>query len=128
MSESADIDRSNHLVVWKPVRPDFAISNLSGPPRGHSTYRETKFEVISRISLGQKDFDAFADIGLFGTGQSVRVEAADQVVDTAMPVTIDQRTGETLPDVPVNALGQLVGALTFTYLRYVVRRICDSGD
>lgn len=130
MSASAPaIDRTHHRVTWKPTRPDLTITTLHGTSTSRG-YHETDYEVISRFPLGAQEFKHLDACGLLGIGQAYTPGPVETIVDSVPAVTIDQRTGEVLPDVaPVNWQGQAITTKhDYTYYRYVVRRICDSGD
>ncbi len=119
----------NHDVVWLPTRPEFAIRLLKSTSTNRG-YHESYFEVISRQNLDDADFEALSGMNLLGTGQAYSVDSTETIRDIVPPVTVDRRTGGALPDVsPVNWCGNLIDKMTtYEYHRYVVRRICDSGD
>lgn len=123
------IDRANHQVTWLPTRPEFAIRVIaSGTP--FSCYHVTDYEVVSKVTLDPDDFTRLDACGLLGSGQSYHVKSYELITDSVPPVTVDRRTGQALPDVPpVNHFGDLITqAHDYAYHRYVVERVCDSGD
>ena len=119
----------NHQVTWKPTRPELTITYM----RGTSTqrgYHESWFEVESLHPLDAKDFARLDESRLIGIRQAYNVESTETLTDTVPPVTIDARTGLVLDVPPMSWDGKQVFTNTheYTYQRYVVKRICDSGD
>lgn len=120
----------NHQVCWQPTRPDFSIRSVRSITSSNC-YHESWYEVISRRPLDADDFKALDSCGLLGMGQAFYVEGEpDTITDSVPPVTVDRRTGKVLPDIPpIGYNGEAITRTTdYTYLRYTVKRICDSGD
>jgi hypothetical protein len=119
---------SNHQVTWKPTRPEFTITFIRGTSTNRG-YHESWFEVISRNPLDIDDWKRLDECGLIGMGQAYDVESVSTITDTVQPVTIDRRTGKAL-DVPCLSWSgkPITETHDYTYHRYVVKRICDSGD
>ncbi len=119
----------NHQVVWFPPRPHFVIKLVSSTSTNRG-YHESFYEVVSLNALSDEDMAALDKINLIGFGQAYSVEQHEIIKDVARPVTIDRRTGLTLPDVPPRGWGgqPITRTQEYQYHRYVARRICDSGD
>lgn len=118
----------NHRVQWRPTRPDFSIAYMRGTSTNRG-YHETWFEVVSRTSLDADDFKRLDACRLLGMGQAYNVESDNIFTDKVPPVMVDERTGLVLDLPPVNWQGEPITNKTeYVYHRYVVKRICDSGD
>lgn len=119
----------NHQVVFRPTRPDFSITFLSGTSTNRG-YHESYYEVIGRRELKPEDFARLDACGLLGMGQCYGVFKSDTFTEEVQPSVVDRLTGLALPDAkPVAWNGEpFVGKTSYTYYRYQVRRICDSGD
>lgn len=118
----------NHQVVWRPTRPTFTITAVGSTSR--NCYHESLFEVVSRIEMDKDDFERLDECGLLGFGQDYYLQSSDQFTETVGPVVVDARTGVLIPDAqPWSAIGTLLtNTHDFTFYRYIVKRICDSGD
>jgi hypothetical protein len=116
-------------VAWIPTRPDLVIRTIGGGTT-RRCYSETMYEVVSRHALTPDDFVRLDACRLLGLGQAYDVVTSEVFTEDAPPITIDRRTGAALPDVaPVSWDGKPVTqSHPYEYHRYVVRRICDSGD
>ena len=122
-------DTQNHSVVYKAVRPELTITYL----RGTSTqrgYHESWYEVIARHPLDEGDLKRLDECGVLGMGQDFWLEKTETITDTVPAVTVDKRTGEVLPDVPPVAYNgaPITNTVEYTYQKYTIKRICDSGD
>lgn len=118
----------NHQAVWRPTRPAFTITLLNATSR--NCYHESLFEVVSRIEMDKDDFERLDDCGLLGSGQAYYIQSSDQLTETVGPVVVDARTGALIPDAqPWSAIGTLLtNTHDFTFYRYTIKRVCDSGD
>lgn len=140
----------NHQVMWRPTRPDLTVTFL----RSTSPYRcysESFYEVISRKPIGDAGMRFLDALGLLGIGQVYDVVTTEKIVDKVPPVVVDKRTGEVVEcdcgggpqgeglvsvphaagcaGVPVDYQGRgIYNTHEYEYTRYVVRRVCDSGD
>ena len=117
---------------FKPTRPLFAISILTGSstPRG---YHETYFEIVSQTMLYEADFKKLDELNLLGIGQAYYVlpqpVESRTIVDKVPAVMVDEITGQVVPGPAVLDNGlPITGTHDYTYHRYIVKRICDSGD
>lgn len=118
----------NHRVIWKPVRPDFAITCMRSTSTSRG-YHESWYEVVSRRPLDMDDFARLDECGLLGMGQCYSIELTEVIKDSVPPVTIDKRTGAVVDVPPVNHRGEsIVNNVQYAYQRTIVKRICDSGD
>jgi len=118
----------NHQVQWRPTRPEFAIrcTRSTSTSRG---YHESWHEIVSRRTLDGDDLDRLDACGLLGFGQCYALEKSDTVTDAVPPVTIYKPTGAVLDVPPVNWAGEpITNSVEYTYHRYLIKRICDSGD
>ena len=119
---------TDHQVVFKPTRPELTISCLRGTSTSRG-YHETWYEVISRNALSADDLKRLDECGLLGFGQAFDLEKTETITDTVGPVTTDRRTGNTLDVPPVTYDGQpITNTVNYDYHRYMIKRICDSGD
>lgn len=118
----------NHQVVWLPARPDFSIRTVKST--SHNCYHETTYEVMSRAELDAADIKRLDECGLLGIGQAYYLKKSEVVTDVVNPVTVDRRTDAVLADVPpVNFQGDpFTHTYEYTYNRYEILRVCDSGD
>ena len=119
----------NHQVTWPQMRPDLSIRTIRGTSTNRG-YHETWFEVVSDRKLDDADIDALAEIGFFSIGQAYGVMKSEKFTETVQPATVDRHTGEVLPDVPPMSWDgkPFTHTSDHEYYRYIVRRICDSGD
>lgn len=118
----------NHRVVWQPTRPELTIRHLRGTSTNRG-YHEDWYEIISRFPLSADDLKHLDACRLLGSGQAYHLQSTETITDTVPPVTVDQRTGETVDVPPVNWYGTpIINSTTYDYCRYVVKRVCDSGD
>ena len=124
---------TKHQVTWLRTRPDLTIRFLRGTSR--NCYHQSWFEVISARVLNTDDIARLDACGLLGMGQGYDLESTETIIDTVQPVTLDMRTGQPAKDdagqdVPPRGYDDQPFTRTtdYTYQRYVVRRICDSGD
>lgn len=104
------------------------IQVLHGKGSRANCYSETYYEVVSSRQI--TDFQPLDALGLLGIGQAYDVVKTEEFTDNVPPVTIDKRTGEVVDIVPRNGYSgePITGTYEYRYWRYVVRRICDSGD
>ena len=118
----------NHQIVYKPTRPEFAIVILRGTSTNRG-YHETFFEVISRHAIDKSGWKCLDACGLIGIGQAYEVMVPETITDQVPPALVDRRTGETVPGPVLDWQNRLVTkTVEYDYRRYVVKRICDSGD
>lgn len=117
-------------VTWRQTRPDLVIQQLYGRGTYRNCYSETYYEVVSSCELDAADWKRLDEIGLLGMGQAYSVVKSETFTDEVPAIMIDTRTGEVTDVPPRNAYsGELVtGTYSYSYYRYTVRRICDSGD
>lgn len=121
-------DTRNHRVLWKPTRPEFTI-NLIRSVTSRSCYHESWYELISFHALDAEDLKRLDQCGLIGMGQAFYLEKTETIIDSVPPITIDERTDEVIDVPPVAYNGQpITNMVDYTYHKYTVRRICDSGD
>lgn len=120
---------TNHRVIWEPTRPDLTIKVLTSTSTNRG-YHETLFEVVSRHELNDEKLAHLDAAGLLGFGQCYSVRRHETLTESAPPVTVDQRTGQVLADVPpMSHFGTpITDTHDYLYHRYEVLRICDSGD
>lgn len=121
--------RSETNVTWLPTRPNFAIRYVSGTSTSRG-YHESYYEVVSHQELDADDFRRLSECGLLGIGQAYDVCKSETFEEDAPPVTVDRWTGQVLPDVPPTSWDgkPITKWQSYTWHRYEVRRICDSGD
>jgi hypothetical protein len=119
----------DHNVMWLPTRPEFTIRLVSSTNTNRG-YHESHYEVVSRFAVSADDFKRLDECGLLGSGQSYYVLSESTFDDSVPPVVVDKRTGKVVPDAPiVNWTGEpITNNIAYEYHKYVVRRICDSGD
>lgn len=118
----------NTSIVWKPTRPELTIQVLRSTSTNRG-YHEAWYEVTSRQALTAEDFVRLDECGLLGIGQCYNVESEAQLTDNVPAVVVDDRTGAPTGEVPCRPDGTLIDATSaYSYTRYVVKRICDSGD
>lgn len=120
----------NHTVQWRTNRPDFEIRVTHGFSTSRG-YHETFYEVVNHFrQLDKEDFEHLSQTGLLGSGQAYDVRLVETIVEEASPVTVDKRNGKVLVDLPpVSYIGEpITDKHPVNYFKYVVRRICDSGD
>lgn len=118
-----------HRVSWRSPRPEFSINHISSTSTSRG-YHETYFEVISCRALDQDAFKHLDEVSLLGMGQCYDVFKSETFTEECQPVTTDAYTGKVLPDVPPMTWDNkpFWQTHTYTWYRYQVRRICDSGD
>jgi hypothetical protein len=124
-------------VVYKKTRPELTIDIIRSASR--NCYHETWLEVISRRPLDAEDLARLDACGLLGMGQAYDLESSETITDSVPPVVVDKQ-GQVVacvavPHSPACAAtprhwqGEpITNTADYTYHRYVVRRICDSGD
>ena len=118
----------NHQIVYKPTRPEFTITVLRGTSTNRG-YHETYFEVISRHAIDKSGWKCLDACGLIGIGQAYDIRSTETITDQVPPVLIDRRTGEKVDGPVLDYQGNpLTKTFEYDYVRYVVLRICDSGD
>lgn len=120
----------NLTASWTPPLPDLTIKLIGGTSTNRG-YHETTFEVVSRRELTPEDFVRLDDCNLLGMGQAYSVLLKHEAfIEDALPAMIDRRTGKTVEGMaPINWNGAPITTThPYTYHRYTVRRICDSGD
>jgi hypothetical protein len=115
-------------IVYKPTRPEFTIVVLSATSTNRG-YHETNYEVISRHAIDQSGWKCLDACGLLGIGQAYSLISTETITDQVSPVLVDRRTGERVEGTPMDYQGRLITkTVEYDYRRYVVKRICDSGD
>lgn len=115
-------------VVFLPTRPQLVIQQVPGG-NSRNCYRETRYEVVSRVPLDDVAFKRLDECGLLGLGQAYYVSAPQTFEEPAPPVTVDRRTGAPTGEPPVTYKGEpITNTVNYTYHRYFVTRVCDSGD
>lgn len=115
-------------VFYFPPRPDLVIQQISGGLLSRS-YSETLYEITSRHQLDAKAIALLSQAGLLGFGQAYDIVKSEVFAEAAPPVSVDARTGKPTGAPPVAANGQpITNTYDYTYHRYTIRRICDSGD
>lgn len=93
------------------------------------SYSETLYELVSKHPIKEAHWKHLDACGLIGIGQAYSVISTDTVEAESQPTTVDRVTGEPTGAPPVAGNGEPVTKPhLYTYHRYVVRRICDSGD
>lgn len=124
---------NNHIVTWPKPRPDFVIRFLRGTSR--NCYHESFYEIVSSVPLDANDLARLDACDLLGMGQGYSLESTETLTETVQPVTIDTNTGQPALDADGNAIPPLAwnrqpftATHDYLYQRYVVKRICDSGD
>jgi hypothetical protein len=119
---------SDTHIVYKPTRPEFAISILSGTSTNRG-YHETFFEVVSRHAIDQSGWKCLDACGLLGIGQAYTLMSTETITDQVPPALVDRRTGVRVEGTPVDYQGRIITkTVEYDYRRYVIKRICDSGD
>ena len=137
----------NHQVTWLKTRPSFSITCTRSTSTNRG-YHESHYEIVSERELGSDDLKRLDDCYLLGSGQELRLLKHETFDDTVPPVVIDRRTGkrvecdckstgteatdyhaETCSTIPRSHNGEPFTKTTaYTYHRYEMLRICDSGD
>ncbi|HVJ71634.1 MAG TPA: hypothetical protein VM531_09040 [Sphingomicrobium sp.] len=119
-----------HAVRFPVQRPELTIKVIgASAPFRCVTY--TNYEIVSRVELDADDLARLDACGLLGFGQAYDLMEHGKIQDEVKPATFDKRTGAALPDVPPMNIysGEPYTRIhTYEYFRYVVRRVCDSGD
>lgn len=120
---------ANLQTVWRRSLPEFSIRHLRGTSTSRG-YHENYYEVISDRPLDADDFTRLDACDLLGMGQAYRVKDLGTFEKEEPPVAIDGSTGEVVPGaVPKNYRGEpITNTTSYTWHRYEVLRICDSGD
>ena len=114
-------------VLWLRTRPQFSIRMVQNSTPSNC-YHVTLYEVISWIEMTAEDFKRLDECGLLGMGQAYSVVESTTVTDHDPAVTVDAQWNPT-GEPPVNWQGlAITNTVEHTYFRYVVKRICDSGD
>ncbi len=117
-----------HHILYKPTRPEFSISILRGTSTNRG-YHETFYEVVSRYAIDKSGFKCLDACGLLGVGQEYNVMSTEKITDRGVPTMVDKKTGEVIPGTAVDWQGrEVISTIEYEYVRYVVKRICDSGD
>lgn len=119
----------NHAVMWPIGRPEFSITCTRSTSTNRG-YHESDWEIVSKRELDKEDFARLDDCGLLGMGQSYSVVKHEPFDEVVQPAVVDRRTGKVVEGaVPTGYNGKPYTAThTYNWQRYVVRRICDSGD
>ena len=110
--------------VFKPILPDLSIVVLRGTSTSRG-YHETYFEVVSHHPINAEGWANLDAGGFLGMGQAYSVLTTETFESSVPAVPVDSLTGERLG--PEHARTDL-SPYVYTYHRYTVRRICDSGD
>ena len=119
---------SDTKIIYKPTRPDFTITQLRSVSAFRS-YSETFYEVVSKHAIDKSGFKCLDACGLLGVGQAYNLESTEEIVDEGKPTMIDSKTGEVVPGPAIDWMGrEITKSIEYRYHRYVVKRICDSGD
>lgn len=113
-------------ILYKPTRPELQVQIVPGGV-SRMSYSETLYEVVSRRKLNADALAHLDAAGVLGIGQAYGVIKDEEFEEEARPSAVDASGNELLDP---NVLELLKGykMTYYVYHRYVVRRICDSGD
>ena len=118
---------STYTVYPFPL-PLLTIRSIPGGT-SRMCYSETMYELVSRFEIKEAHWAHLDACGLLGIGQAYRLETSEEMEVESQPTTVDRVTGEPTGTPPLAGNGEPVTKPhVYTYHRYVVRRICDSGD
>lgn len=93
------------------------------------SYSETLYELVSKHPIKDEHWKHLDACGLIGIGQAYSVISTETLNVESQPLSVDRTTGMPTGEPPVAGNGEPVTKPhTYAYHRYVVRRICDSGD
>lgn len=118
---------STYTVYPFPL-PLLTIRSIPGGT-SRMCYSETMYELVSRFEIKEAHWAHLDACGLLGIGQAYSVIESGTVEAESQPVAVDRVTGETTGEPPLAGNGEpITKPYLYAYHRYVVRRICDSGD